>query len=179
MAKKVNKRKRQDIIINSLQNCFQEFDVPLEVRHKTKELIVLDSPALIGAMNFYVIVDIQRKAKIVRITVAREKKIEKPHFGPLIELTNMINKIYSSVGFLIVDTENRCMNMRFAVELIDERLDINHLKICLSSLLVQVTHFLGFVESANIVNSTTARDLKMQYIAYSKGVPGAEFRSYL
>ena len=53
MAKKTNKRKKQDIIIKSLQNCFQELEVPLEVVDESKEIIVLISPIMVVVTNYH------------------------------------------------------------------------------------------------------------------------------
>jgi RNase H-fold protein (predicted Holliday junction resolvase) len=166
MAKKTNKRKKQDIIIKSLQNCFQEFDVPLEVVDESKEIIMLMSPILIGVINFHVA--LIKKRKIATIIITNPKRIAKSHLCTLIEFANRLNKMYCTIGYLTVDTETRYINMRFAVELIDERLDTNHLKICFNSVLGQVAHYFGFVESANVENSTS-KDLMIQYIAYSEG----------
>ena len=175
---KPNKRKEQDIIIKSLQNCFQEFDATLEVEYETEDLIKLLSQVLIGVRNFYVTVALIKNTKKVSIIITSPKKIEKSHLDTLIEFANILNKMYSSVGYLVVDTENGYIKMCFSVELIDERLDTDHLKICFKSVLGQVAHCLDFVERANIENSKI-KDLIMQYIAYSKGQQNFEFKSYL
>jgi hypothetical protein len=174
VKKKVNKRKKQNKIIKSLQNCLKEYNITLKKKTETAEYIVLDShTALIGVMDLYVIVTIQKIAKKVVITIARPKMIPKAHLEPLIEFANMINKIYSTVGCLTVDTNNGFMDMRFAVDLIDERLDTNHLKICLTSILLQIEHLFCFVEKAKIENSTF-QDLLKQYEGYCKAQRAGE-----
>ena len=177
MAKKVNKRKKQDKIIKSLQNCFQERDITLKKKGESEECIVLEShTTLFGVVNLYVVVCIQKKSKRVVIIIARSKVIPKSHLGPLIEFANMINSMFGAVGCLTVDTNNSFMDMRFAVDLIDERLDTNHLKICLTSILFQIAHLFWFVEKAKIENSTF-QDLLTQYDGYCKAQRAGEIWS--
>jgi hypothetical protein len=165
MPKKVNKRKTQDKIIKSLQNCFQELEVPLEVMNESEELILLGSPLLIGVLNFHVTVIIIKETKKVSIIITNPNKIAKSYLYTLIEFANMLNNRFINIGYLTVDTKNRYINMRFAVELIDKSLDTNHLRICFISVLEEVEYFFNFVEKVN-TNNSTAEDLIMRYIEY-------------
>ena len=167
MAKKVNKRKKQDKIIKSLQNCFQEFEVPLEVTNESKEIILLGSPVLIGVMNLHVTVGIIKETKKVSIIITNPKKIAKSYLYTLIDFANKLNNRFINIGYLTVDTRTRYINTHFAVELIDKSLDTSHLKICFNSVLEEVEHYFNFFERANTENSTS-EDLIMLYIEYRR-----------
>ena len=162
--------KKDELMIKKIINAFNSYEnkgIALEVISNSLDPIMLGSPIInINTdVNLNVTINASFKNNIISGSITIIHKFDENDIETLIEFSNRMNKNYGSVGYLVFDQINRILVMRFAVELVDGKIDTDRLLSCFDIAFNNATNNFRFLENTDISGCDSGK-LFLKYLDF-------------
>lgn len=147
--------KKDEIVINKIKDAFKGHnnrEMPLEVISDSLDPIMLCSPIIIinSDVKINVTLNVSFMNSIISGSIVKNDQFDENNIETMIEFANRMNKNFGSVGYLVFYPVDRRLIMRFAIILVDGRIDTNRLLSCFDIALQNAIDNFKFLDCIDI-----------------------------
>jgi hypothetical protein len=160
--------KKEEIMIEKIKDAFNSYEnrvIPFEVISNSIDPIMLSSPVINSKVNFNVTINASIKNNIISGSIVKIQKFDEGDIETLIEFANRMNKNFGSVSYLSFDPVEKILIMRFAVELVDGKLNTDRLLSCFDIAFSNAINNFRFLENTDI-SGCDSGELFLKYINF-------------
>ncbi len=165
--------KKDEILIKNIKNAFSSYnnnrEMPLEVISNSLDPIMLGSPIIVinSEVKINVVINASFKNNIISGSILKSDQFDENNIETMIEFANRMNKNFGSVGYLVFYPVERRLIMRFAIELVDGRIDTDRLISCFDIAFSNAINNFEFLDITDI-SGFDSGELFLKYLDFRK-----------